>query len=111
MMTVNLKDGMPPAKVAVHRMLSALELARKTRILSVKLIHGYGSTGKGGKIRGAVRRELREMKAAGKIREYVPGELFSPFEPAGLHAITICFEVTCDEDYQKCNPGITVVIL
>ncbi|MCI9669023.1 MAG: hypothetical protein HFG19_05030, partial [Oscillospiraceae bacterium] len=73
MMTVNLKDGMPPAKVAVHRMFSALALAHKTHISAVKLIHGYGSTGKGGKIRGAVRRELREMKAAGKIREFVPG--------------------------------------
>lgn len=111
MMTVNLKDGMPPAQVALGRMDSALSLARGARVPALKLIHGYGSTGRGGKIRAAVRKELRLLKDAGKIREFVPGERFSPFEEAGLRAVALCYALTKDEDYQNCNPGITVVIL
>lgn len=110
-MTINLKDGMPPAGAALKRMHSALSLARSARVPAVKLIHGYGSTGRGGKIRAAVRRELRSLEADGKIRLYVPGERFSPFDEAGLRAVSIYFALTKDEDYQRGNPGITVVIL
>lgn len=102
---------MPPAQVALKRMRSALSLARDARVPAVKLIHGYGSTGRGGKIRAAVRRELRNLEADGEIRLFVPGERFSPFEEAGLQAVSLCFALTRDEDYQKGNPGITVVVL
>lgn len=102
---------MPPVPVALRRMRAALDLARGARVPALKLIHGYGSTGRGGKIRAQARRELRRMMEAGEIREIVPGERFSPFEPEGLRAVTLCYAITRDEDYQKNNPGITVVVL
>lgn len=110
LMTVNLKDGMPTVPVALTRMHHALTLAKRTKAPTLKLIHGYGSTGTGGKIRGAVRRELRALEAQGNFRAVIFGEQFSPFEPAGLQGITLCFALTQDEDYQKYNPGITIVI-
>lgn len=90
---------------------SALKLARGSRVPALKLIHGYGSTGRGGKIRALVRKELRGLLAQGKIRAFVPGERFSPFEEEGLRAVSLCYELTRDEDYQNGNPGITVVVL
>ena len=79
--TVNLEEGMPYVEDALRHLRFALETQKRCGGVAVKLIHGYGSSGTGGKIRVAVRRELTAMKQAGKIRDYVIGEEFSIFSP------------------------------
>lgn len=102
---------MPVAAVAVQRMSAALRSARAQRLTAVKFIHGYGSSGQGGRIRTEVRRRLTTMKAEGQLRELVKGEEFSPFDAAARHAIDLCPALSHDRDYSRCNQGITVVIL
>lgn len=109
--TANLEDGRPTVETARQRMYTALRQARAQRVPAVKLIHGYGSTGQGGRIRTMVRRELEQLKIQGKIKDYVAGEEFSPFDAAGQRAIAADFRLTKDSDYTRCNHGITVVIL
>ena len=53
---------MPLVEEALGRMRIGLQEMRVSRAKAVKLIHGYGSTGRGGKIRDAVRDELAVMK-------------------------------------------------
>lgn len=108
---MNLEMGMPTVETAKKRMSAALRSAKSQRVTALKLIHGYGSSGKGGRIRTSVRRELDFMKQSGKIREVVPGEEFSPFEENARHALVLCPELSRDRDYTRCNQGITVVIL
>lgn len=74
---VNIKYDMPTADLAVRRTTYAIENGRTLGASAVKLIHGYGSTGKGGKIRLEVRAYLERQKARGQIRDYIPGERFS----------------------------------
>jgi hypothetical protein len=45
---VNLKRGMPPVKDALHKMDQELTQARVSGFRVVTLIHGYGSSGRGG---------------------------------------------------------------
>lgn len=45
---VNIKYDMPTADLAVRRTTYAIENGRTLGASAVKLIHGYGSTGKGG---------------------------------------------------------------
>jgi len=110
-LTVNLEAGMPTVEVAKSRMTAALRSAKAQRMTALKLIHGYGSSGYGGRIRTGVRRELSLMKQSGTIKEVVTGEEFSPFEECARRALQLCPELARDRDYTRCNQGITVVIL
>lgn len=77
----------------------------------MKLIHGYGSSGKGGKIRLELRAYLERQKQRGKIRDYIPGERFSIFDEATRRAFAHCDELRRDRDLEASNNGMTVVIL
>ena len=102
---------MPTADVALTRLEAALRPYGKTSKL-IKIVHGYGSTGVGGKIRTAVRQRLKSKKAAGNIVDFIPGEAFSMFDPATQKALEDYHkELTGDRDYNRSNEGITVVIL
>ena len=62
---VNIKYDMPTADLAVRRATYAIENGRTLGASAVKLIHGYGSSGKGGKIRLEVRATKPLTSAAG----------------------------------------------
>jgi len=102
---------MPTTDVALKRLEAALRLhGRKSKL--IKIVHGYGSTGVGGKIRTAVRQRLRSKKAAGSIKDFIPGEEFSMFDPATQKALSLHHkEIVSDRDYNQSNEGITVVVL
>jgi hypothetical protein len=105
----NIKDDMPTVDVALIRLEMLVQKGRKTKRI-VKIIHGYGSAGAGGKIRSALRKRLISMKAEGKIKEFIPGEEFDPFSSSVQAVLSDCFELTRDCDYNRCNQGITLVI-
>ena len=108
---VNIKDGMPTVDVALNRLEMALKPYGKRSKL-IKIVHGYGSTGVGGKIRTAVRQRLKSKKAMGSIIDFIPGEEFSMFGSATQKALALYHkELTEDRDYNKSNEGITVVVL
>ena len=108
---VNIKDGMPTVDVALNRLEAALRpYGKKSKL--IKIVHGYGSTGVGGKIRTAVRQKLQFKKTAGSINDFIPGEAFSMFDPATQKALALYHkELTEDRDYNRSNQGITVIIL
>lgn len=111
MTVVNLEAGMPTVATATSILSQALRTAQANRTHLLKLIHGYGSSGKGGAIRGAVRRELAARKRAGQIVGYIPGEEFSPFNEDARKALSHYPELAKDRDYSRQNQGITIVVV
>ena len=111
MKVVNLEAGMPTVATAKSLLSQALRTAKATGTHLVKLIHGYGSTGKGGAIRSAVRKDLEERRRLGQIVCYIPGDEFSPFYESARQAIYQYPELTKDRDYTRTNQGITIVVL
>ena len=91
---VNIKYDMPTADLAVRRATYAIENGRTLGASAVKLIHGYGSSGKGG-----------------KIRDYIPGERFSIFDESTRRAFALCDELRRDHDLECANNGVTIVVL
>ena len=57
---INLEDEKPTVKQAMDRLELELRLAKKQNVCVLKIIHGFGSTGNGGKIRVALRRAMPE---------------------------------------------------
>ncbi len=108
---LNLEEGMPLVEEALDRMNIGLQEMRVSRAKVVKLIHGYGSTGRGGKICSGVRQELASMKRKGFIREFIPGEHFGPLDAASRKLAEQEKGITRDPDYGRMNHGITVVVL
>ena len=99
---VDLERGMPTVRAALQRLTLELRRSRGLGCAAVKLIHGYGSSGKGGRIRVEARRRLDRMKAGGE---------FTIFEPRTLAAFQRCPGLRRDPDLERHNNGITVVVL
>ena len=108
---LDLEAGMPLVSEALGRMRTGIQEMRVSRVKAVKLIHGYGSTGRGGKICPAVRRELADMKRRKLIADYIPGEDFGPLDAASRNLAEKNRNVSRDPDYGRMNHGITVVAL
>ncbi len=109
--TLNIKTGLPLADDAINRMQSgvAIERANGTRV--VRIIHGWGSSGRGGTIRERVHQELASMRARGTIIDYIPGEEFSISSEKGDRLLLACPELRTQMVQDRRNPGITFVLL
>ena len=108
---LDLEDGMPLVEEAISRMNMGLQELRVSQEKLVKLIHGYGSTGTGGKIRTGVRGELAAMKRKKLIRDFIPGEDFGPLDAASRKLAESSTTIPRDPDWGQMNPGITIVVL
>ena len=108
---VNIKYDMPDAGLAVRRATYALENGRRLGAGAVKLIHGYGSHGAGGRIRVEVRAYLDRLQRQRRITAYIPGERFSIFDETTRDAFLKCPELRSDRDLDRANNGVTIVIL
>jgi len=109
--TVNLEDGRPTCDAAIRRLTYELSAARAARTGCLKLIHGYGSSGAGGRIRTECRAYLERQQRAGKIKFYVTGEQFTIFSDLTRHALDRFPELRADRDLERYNNGITFVVL
>lgn len=108
---VNIKYDMPPAETAIKRITYCIHNSRARGAAAVKIIHGYGSTGRGGKIRTEARRYLDSQVKCGLIKGYIRGEDFSIFDENTRRYFLLCSDLRRDEDLDAHNNGITIVIL
>jgi len=108
---LNIEAGMPTVEEARQQLLAALRQARETGLSALKIIHGYGSTGKGGVLRGALRSSLLRRKKEGLVTRVVFGEKWSVFEDDARYALDHCPELKNDRDLNRNNQGITIALL
>lgn len=106
---VNLERGMPLVRDALQRLTLELESAARGGCDVLVLIHGYGSSGKGGAIKEAVRRQLRFNLDRKILREVVPGEECGK-RFARARQIMKRFPFL-GEFTRNPNPGITLVFI
>lgn len=109
--TVNLEEGMPTVDVALRRLSGELATARAHRVLVVKFIHGYGSTGTGGRLRVAIQKELERLKEKKAILAWIPGESWEIFNPAAIQFLDACRILRNDRDLGRHNNGISMVLM
>ncbi|MGB7846195.1 MAG: Smr/MutS family protein [Candidatus Acidiferrum sp.] len=108
---LNIEAGFPTIEEARQLLLAELRQARQSGIVAVKVIHGYGSTGKGGALRGALRTSLLRRKKEGLVSRVIFGEKWSVFEEDSRYAIERCPELRSDRDLNRSNEGITIAVL
>ena len=103
---LNLELGRPTADEALRRLEAELEAARHMNTPLLKLIHGYGSSGKGGRIRTASRKYLLAQQEKGRIAAVVPGERFTT-----RRALQQYPHLRQDRDLERENMGVTFIFL
>jgi hypothetical protein len=108
---INLEEGLPTVETARRKLEQAMRTARARRFAAMKIIHGYGSTGKGGAIKRDVQAYLSVQKRRGHIQNYVPGESFSPFDENARLRSDRCPDLARDSDYSRGHDGVTLVLL
>lgn len=109
--TINLEENSPSVSEAVARLGVEIRLARRHGICLVKCIHGFGSSGRGGKIRVAARRELARLQKLGYVKAVIPGEKLSIFDEDTRRAMAYCGELRGDADLDRHNNGVTLIVL
>lgn len=72
----------------------------------LKVVHGYGSTGKGGTIRESTRNWAYRHRA--RFSAVIPGEAFSLFDETTRAMRDACGQFE-DPDLHAANPGMTIV--
>ena len=108
--TVNLEKGMPLASQALSRLQQEIVLARSERCRVLVLIHGYGSSGRGGVIRQEVREQLQYMQEHGVINTFVTGEKFSTRTGEGRQLLRRFPFLRQLNDLNRGNKGVTLVV-
>jgi hypothetical protein len=108
---LNIEAGLPTVEQARQILISELKQAKRSGLSAVKVIHGYGSTGKGGALRGALRTSLLRRKKEGLVTRVIFGEKWSVFEDDTRYAIERCPELRSDRDLNRSNEGITIALL
>lgn len=108
---VNLELGRPTVNAAIKRLTFEIHHSRSLGCTALKIIHGYGSSGTGGRIRVEARGYLARLKSRGELRDVIWGEDFSIFNPAVLEAFRRCDSLRKDPDRERHNNGVTIILL
>jgi hypothetical protein len=94
------------AERTLDDILRRATLSGRTRV--IRIIHGYGSGGKGGALKTAVRNWAFRRK--GKFALVMPGEEFSPFAPEVQEFLKSGVDVGF-ADLSDTNEGMTLLFL
>jgi len=71
---INIKQGSPLVEDALGQLTDHLRKSMDLGIKAIVLIHGYGSSGEGGRIKWAVHEALENNQYADRVEEYFFGE-------------------------------------
>ena len=107
----NVEAGLPTLDEARRLVIEQLRRAKQEQIRVLKVIHGYGSSGRGGSLCVGLRKSFRLRKKEGAIREFIPGENFSIFNETVLAMLEAVPELRGDPDLNATNEGVTLLWL
>ncbi len=109
--TFNVEVGLPTLDEARRLVAAEIKRAKREGLKVLKVIHGYGSSGKGGTLCIGLRKSFRLRKKEGVIKDFIAGEDFTIFNAAVLELLEVAPELRADPDLGATNEGITIVRL
>ena len=108
---VNLEEGYPQVNEGLLRLDRAVVSARQDGVAVLKIIHGYGSKGVGGRLKEEVGNALARYKRGALIKEFIAGEDFRISNEPTWELLKRAPELKQDRDLSRNNRGITIVLL
>ena len=105
---VNLKEGYS-VEQAIAILEIEIESAKKEGVIAIKVLHGYGSHGRGGVIRKTLLPLLARWKKSKFILDYFGGDKWNLFDPDTKRILLKDKSIYNDCDISNSNPGITII--
>jgi hypothetical protein len=102
---------MPTLEEARRLVIDEIKRAKREGARVLKVIHGYGSSGKGGALCIGLRKSFGLRKKEGVIKDFIAGEGFSIFEENVLAVLDAVPELRGDPDLNVINEGVTILWL
>lgn len=109
--TYNVEAGLPILDEARRLVIAEIREARRAGARVLKVIHGYGSSGKGGTLCVGLRKSFGLRKKEGVIKDFIAGENFSIFNPTVLAMLEVVPQLRGDPDLNATNEGVTILWL
>jgi hypothetical protein len=109
--TINVEAGYPTLDEARRLVIEDIRRAKREGVRVLKIIHGYGSSGKGGTLCVGLRKSFLLRRKEGVIKDFIAGERFSIFNDTTLDLLQAVPEMRGDPDLDATNEGVTVVWL
>lgn len=109
--TFNVEADLPTLEEARRLVREEIKKSKREGVRVLKIIHGYGSSGKGGKLCMGLRKSFTLRKKEGGIRDFIAGENFSIFDETTLRLLEAVPEFRGDPDLNATNEGITILWL
>ena len=107
----NVEAELPALEEARRLVLAEIKQAKREGAKVLKIIHGYGSSGKGGTLCFGLRKSFGLRKKERVIRDFIAGEEFSIFNERVLAILEAVPELRGDPDLNATNEGVTVIWL
>ena len=109
--TFYVEAGLPTLDEARRLVIEEIKRAKREGVKVLKVIHGYGSSGTGGKLCFGLRKSFGLRKKEGVIKDAIAGEDFSIFNDTVLVLLEAVPELRGDPDLNATNEGVTVIWL
>lgn len=109
--TFNVEAGLPTLEEARRLVAAEIKQAKREGARVLKVIHGYGSSGKGGALCFGLRKSFGLRKKEGAIKDFITGEEFSIFNRSVLALLEAVPALRGDPDLNATNEGVTVLWL
>jgi len=106
---LNIEKGMPSSQDALFDLKKSIMLLKQRGTKCVIVIHGYGSSGKGGVLCKRARQYLKAQEANGSIKTVIFGENFEMFNIKAMELKNKYLEL--NSVYNRYNNGITIIEL
>lgn len=109
---LNIKQGLPTVEEALDYLTDQLRKCSELGIKAIVLIHGYGSSGEGGRIKRAIHDALEHNRFADRVTEYFFGESV-PFGSDAYHSLLKRRPSLKQylRRFKEGNAGMTVLLL
>jgi hypothetical protein len=107
----NVEAGRPTLDEARRLVIEEIKLAKRGGARVLKIIHGYGSSGAGGKLCVGLQKSFGLRKRESVIKDFIAGEDFSIFNEMVLTLLEAVPDLRGDPDLGATNEGVTIVWL
>jgi hypothetical protein len=107
----NIETDLPTLDEARRQLMAEIRRAKQEGVGVLKVIHGYGSSGKGGTLGAGLRKSFALRKKEGVIKDFIPGDNFTVFNPEVLSLMEAVPGLRQDPDLEQTNLGITLLWL
>lgn len=111
LVTLNLEKGMPIVREAQNILEAEIIKNLRLGIKAIKVIHGWGSSGTGGKIREMVIKRLKAKKQNGSIKHFYNCDFLSKDIDDFQLAVNLCPDLKKHLEKDRKNKGVSYILL